>query len=382
MLSDGTRTFTWQHGRQLASMTKNGITWTYTYNADGMRTKRTNGTDTYEYVYNGSQLTQMKYNGSPVDFTYDADGSPLTLSYQGVTYYYVTNVQGDVVGITDTAGNLLVGFEYEAYGSGYFVSYNAEKAALLAQINPLGYRGYVLDVGTNLYYLQSRYYDPELGRFINADGLISTGQGIIGNNIFAYCGNNPVIYRDTAGTMYERTVGGGGGGGGLAYAGGYAPNSTTSQHPVPLVIPLFPPSTTYDIETLRAEIIAIQNERELEETQVVALTEVNTDSNSATFYGIRIYDGKWIVETPPMTYQEAKVWCVISAVAHSYGRRTKWGLYTVENDDAFAMAWDLGFGGLPIPDPPKPGEYAHYHVFGRYLFGFYKHFHVWYGAIC
>jgi len=208
MLSDGTRTFTWQHGRQLASMTKNGVTWTYTYNADGMRTKRTNGTTTYEYVYNGSQLTQMKYNGNAVDLTYDTDGRPLTLTYQGVTYYYVTNVQGDVVGITDDVGTMLVGFEYEAYGSGYFISYNAEKAALLAQINPLGYRGYVLDVGTQLYYLQSRYYDPELGRFINADVYASTGQDILGHNMFAYCNNNPVIFLDEQGTKF-RSVGAG-----------------------------------------------------------------------------------------------------------------------------------------------------------------------------
>ena len=66
--------------------------------------------------------------------------------------------------------------------------------------NPLRYRGYVYDTETELYYLQSRYYDPELGRFINADALVSTGQGVLGNNMFAYCRNNPVRRKDVSGT--------------------------------------------------------------------------------------------------------------------------------------------------------------------------------------
>ena len=69
---------------------------------------------------------------------------------------------------------------------------------------------YVYDAETQLYYLQSRYYDPELGRFINADAFTSTGQGILGNNMYAYCGNNPVVNADSLGMMTERSFGGGG----------------------------------------------------------------------------------------------------------------------------------------------------------------------------
>ena len=72
-------------------------------------------------------------------------------------------------------------------------------AATLGAQNPLRYRGYVYDTETGLYYLQSRYYNPAWGRFINADAYASTGQGIIGNNMFAYCGNNPVIRHDPTG---------------------------------------------------------------------------------------------------------------------------------------------------------------------------------------
>ena len=69
----------------------------------------------------------------------------------------------------------------------------------LGALNPLRYRSYVYDTETGYYYLQSRYYDPEIGRFINADGYVSTGQGLLGNNMFAYCNNNPVIYEDASG---------------------------------------------------------------------------------------------------------------------------------------------------------------------------------------
>ena len=62
---------------------------------------------------------------------------------------------------------------------------------------------YVYDAETGLYYLQSRYYNPTIGRFINADALVSTGQGLLGNNMFAYCNNNPVCFCDPSGTKAE-----------------------------------------------------------------------------------------------------------------------------------------------------------------------------------
>ena len=74
-------------------------------------------------------------------------------------------------------------------------------ASTLGLHNPLRYRGYIYDPETALYYLQSRYYDPDVGRFINADAFASTGQGILGNNMFAYCGNNPVNMTDETGYL-------------------------------------------------------------------------------------------------------------------------------------------------------------------------------------
>ena len=199
-LTDGTWTYTWQHGRQLASMAKSSTTWNFTYNSDGLRTKRTNGTKTYSYVYNGDKLSQMTVGSDVLNFTYDAAGTPLTLDHNGTLYYYVTNIQGDVIGILDNSQTMVVQYHYDAWGN--LLSTTGTKSTTLGVLNPLRYRGYVFDQEYGFYYLQSRYYDSELGRFINSDVFASTGQGILGNNMYSYCGGNPVIRRDNSGEYY------------------------------------------------------------------------------------------------------------------------------------------------------------------------------------
>ncbi len=197
-LSDGTWTYTWEHGRQLASMSDGSTTWSYEYDANGLRTKRTNGTKTYEYYYTGGQLTVLKRSGqSSIWFYYDASGTPYALYYEGAYYYYMTNAQGDVVAIVDSNGNPKVYYQYDAWGNELYCT--GSMSSTLGNDNPLRYRGYVYDEETGLYYLQSRYYNPQPGRFINIDGYIATGQGILGNNMFTYCNNNPVNMLDPNG---------------------------------------------------------------------------------------------------------------------------------------------------------------------------------------
>lgn len=199
-LNDGTWTYTWQHGRQLASMNKldGSAQWSFTYNADGLRTQRTNGTRDYCYTYLGGQLTHMTVDDHTLYFAYDAAGTPLSLTYDGETYYYVTNLQGDVVSILNSSGAEVVAYAYDAWGN--LVSTTCdEEFADLGFYNPLRYRGYVYDEETELYYLQSRYYNPEMGRFINADGAYDTNLGILGYNMYAYCMNNPVDMYDPDG---------------------------------------------------------------------------------------------------------------------------------------------------------------------------------------
>ena len=180
-------------------------TWSFIYNADGLRTGRSNGSTTYSYVYNGSSLSQMTVNGNTLYFAYDASGTPLSVTYNGTSYYYATNLQGDVTAILDGSGTAVVQYTYDAWGN--ILSATGSLSGTLGICNPLRYRGYVYDTETRLYYLQSRYYDPTLGRFISADAFASTGQGILGNNMFAYCRNNPVIRKDASGTDDVRVTG-------------------------------------------------------------------------------------------------------------------------------------------------------------------------------
>ena len=196
-LSDGTRTYEWQHGRQLKKLTQNGVDWNFTYNADGLRTQRTDGTNTYSYVYNGDTLSQMTVGSDTLYFAYDASGTPIAVTYNGTTYYYVTNVQGDILQILDANGASVTEYSYDAWGK--ILTTTGSMASTLGATNPLRYRGYVYDQESGLYYLQSRYYDPNIGRFINADALTTTGQGLLGNNMFVYCLNNPIIMRDPSG---------------------------------------------------------------------------------------------------------------------------------------------------------------------------------------
>ena len=210
LTNDGTWTYTWKQGRQLASMFTTSETWNFEYDANGMRTKRYEGNNIYTYVYNGSQLTAMTFPFGKMLFTYDAAGRPLTLEYHNAfycqlhsggtcasyceTYYYVTNLQGDVIALLDSSGDVDSTYTYDAWGNLIECS-----ESMIGRHNPLRYRGYVYDWETKLYYLQSRYYNPEIGRFISADAYVSTGQGILGNNMFAYCNNNPVNYSDPTG---------------------------------------------------------------------------------------------------------------------------------------------------------------------------------------
>ncbi len=135
---------------------------------------------------------------------YDENGSAYGMLLKNGTaetyYYYTFNVQGDVVGIIDSTGTQVVSYEYGIWGDNTVIT--GTLADTIGNKNPLRYRSYYFDAETGFYYLQSRYYDPEVYRFINADGYISTGQDINCYNMFAYCGNDPVNKCDPNGRFF------------------------------------------------------------------------------------------------------------------------------------------------------------------------------------
>lgn len=191
---NGTRwAFTWENGRSLATATNGTTNISYAYDAEGLRTAKVVNGVTHNYLYASGQLLRETYGSNTLDFFYDANGYPYALKYNGTTYYYITNLQGDVMYLIDANKNTVASYEYDPYGN--IIS----TTGTMAQINPLRYRGYYYDAELDMYYLQSRYYDPQICRFINADSYASTGAGIIGCNMFAYCNNNPVNMVDSTG---------------------------------------------------------------------------------------------------------------------------------------------------------------------------------------
>ncbi len=134
---------------------------------------------------------------SKLRFSYDANGKVVAVNYNGNYYYYLRNAQSDIVKLIDKTGATVVEYRYDSWGK--LLSTSGSLASTLGKNNPFRYRGYVFDEETGFYYLQSRYYNPEVGRFISSDVLLSTGQGVLGHNAYAYCGNNPIVREDTNG---------------------------------------------------------------------------------------------------------------------------------------------------------------------------------------
>ncbi|GEM_PF-2521884 len=145
----------------------------------------------------------MAWGSNKLHLTYDSIG-PASVTYNGVKYFYLKNAQGDVTGLVNASGTQVVSYTYDPWGAP--MSTDGTMAVTLGAANPLRYRGYVYDSETGLYYLSSRYYNPVWGRFINADGYASTGQGFTGYNMFAYCNGNPLRYRDSSGMLPRNTM--------------------------------------------------------------------------------------------------------------------------------------------------------------------------------
>jgi RHS repeat-associated protein len=112
-------------------------------------------------------------------------------------YYYIRNAQGDIIGLFDKAGALVVSYTYDSWGK--LISTTGTAASTVGVKNPYRYRGYRYDTETGLYYLQSRYYNAEWGRFVNADTLLGETGELLSHNIFAYCQGSPINYLDTIG---------------------------------------------------------------------------------------------------------------------------------------------------------------------------------------
>ena len=216
---------TWRNGRELNTATVGGKTYSYEYDVNGLRTRKTNsdGGYTQYYIVDGLTVAEQRFTSTGAEkytlrYLYDESNSPVGFGIQypsettWTNYYFAKNLQGDVIALYlwngTSTGTLVATYKYDPWGKPIGI-YNAsgatisQTAANVAAYNPFRYRGYRYDADTGFYYLQSRYYDPAICRFINAD-IPETGtanfETIVQYNLFAYCFNDPINLADEAGT--------------------------------------------------------------------------------------------------------------------------------------------------------------------------------------
>ena len=199
----------WKNSSELTEIVKDQTTIRYRYDKEGMRNRKylSDGTTVLYQVQDGQIIGEQHLREDQekplyeMTFSYDADGTLFSMNCDGKDYYYILNPTGDVIALVDTGWNTVVSYAYDSWGNVTAIEGDQD----LGKKNPLRYRGYYWDEETGLYYLASRYYDPEVGRFINADNinLVLIDLTVTSDkNLYTYCDNNPIIRKDINGECW------------------------------------------------------------------------------------------------------------------------------------------------------------------------------------
>ncbi|MGI6359591.1 MAG: RHS repeat-associated core domain-containing protein [Acholeplasmatales bacterium] len=187
------------------SIPEAGVGFTYKYNDEGVRIFKNNYGTYYYYTVLGNKVLKETWGNNTILYTYDVDGSLISFNYNGVEYFYVKNSLNDIIKIVNSSGSILVTYDYDAYGN--IINVTDNSGINLSYINPYRYRSYRYDNETGYYYLNQRYYDPSIGRFISRDdvGYVDPNDSR-GLNLYAYCMNNPIMYVDPDGESIVLTA--------------------------------------------------------------------------------------------------------------------------------------------------------------------------------
>ena len=199
MLTFGEVVHTWSQGRRLESYSNNNNKYEYKYDDAGVRSKKINGSNVTDYITDEGKVLAEKTGDDVIVYNRDSTGQLVSMKKNDKSYYYKLNYRKDVIGLIDETGNEVVTYHYD--GGGNILGIDGDLKDTIGKENPFRYRSYYYDNELGYYYLQNRYYNPEINRFINSDeSLVDNG------NIFAYCSNNPVLSEDSEGTFFTSII--------------------------------------------------------------------------------------------------------------------------------------------------------------------------------
>ena len=199
-------TYLYEGCRLVSVNTKDGKTIQYTYDDKGLRIKKeikkNSNTTITNYVYEGDKLIAENSSQGLINYLYDENNQLYGFVFQDNRYYYIRDSLQNILGIIDDNGTLVVKYSYSAYGMKGSIT--GPMATTIGNLNPFRYKGYYYDVETGLFWLSSRYYSPELCRFISPDSVdYLDPSSINGLNLYAYCMNDPINYADPSGHWVE-----------------------------------------------------------------------------------------------------------------------------------------------------------------------------------
>ena len=212
-LTIGNKTLTWCNAKDLKSYNdaNDNLNITYTYDNESLRLKKTVNNITTNYYYEARNIIFETTGNNKIYYIRDNNNKLIGIKYNNTLYYYIKNMQEDIIGLTDSNHNLLCSYEYDSWGK--LISIKDNNGSIITEtshigyINPFRYRSYYYDNETKLYYLNSRYYNPEWGRFISADIYLDTEQDVNSSNMYAYTGNNPTSRIDVEGEFWFQIAG-------------------------------------------------------------------------------------------------------------------------------------------------------------------------------
>lgn len=201
----GSKTFTWVNGRELSNYSDLSNNISYKYDSTGIRVSKKINNDEIQYYLEESKIILEKRGNNVIYYMYNEIDDLVGFRYNDEVYHYIKNIQNDIIGILDSNYNVIVKYNYDSWGNILSILDNdgndiSDNLTHVGNVNPFRYRSYYYDAETNLYYLNSRYYNPTWGRFLSPDGGVSAIGKINGYNLYQYSLNNPINFSDSNGT--------------------------------------------------------------------------------------------------------------------------------------------------------------------------------------